>query len=82
MTKIDYGTKLSDVKGKYLATSGYKKLTSEILDGKLKQKELANKPDISNHVNNAELKTKNAALETKAELKVEKNRIVKCKHMI
>ena len=47
---MDYDAKMSGIKGKYVTTSDYTKITSDILDAKIKQKELVNKSDISSHV--------------------------------
>ena len=44
--KTDY--KMSDTEIKYFNTADYNKFTSDILDAKIKQKELVNKSDISN----------------------------------
>ena len=50
----DYA-EISDIEGKYFTTSDYNKFTSEILDAKIKQKELVNKSDISNLVKDSDL---------------------------
>ena len=55
----------------------YNKFTSDIIDAKIKQKELVDKPHISNLAKNSDLNTKLATLATKAELKEEQNKIVK-----
>ena len=44
--KTDY--KMSGTEIKYFNTADYNKFTSDILDAKIKQKELVNKSDISN----------------------------------
>ena len=62
---------------KYFTTSDYNKCTSKILDAKIKEKVLANKSNISNLVKNSDLNTKLTALATKAELKVEQDKIMK-----
>ena len=46
----------------------YNKFTSDIFDAKIKQKELVDKPHISNLAKNSDLNTKLATLATKAEL--------------
>ena len=69
--KTDYDAKISKFEGKYFTSSDYNKFASDILDAKIKQKELANKSDISNLVKNSDL------LATKAELKAKKDKIVK-----
>lgn len=42
VNKIVYQAKISDIEGKYFTTYDYNKSTGEILDTKLKQKNLAN----------------------------------------
>ena len=69
--KTDYDVKISKFEGKYFTSSDYNKFASDILDAKIKQKELANKSDISNLVKNSDL------LATKAELKAKQDKIVK-----
>ena len=69
--KTDYDTKISEIEGKYFATTEHNKIASDILDVKIKQKELVNKSDISNLVANSDLKTKLTALAIKVELKAE-----------
>ena len=71
--KTDYDTKITDSEGKYFTTSDYKRFTSDILNAKIKQKELVNKSDISNLAKNFEPEI----LTTKAELKREKNKIMR-----
>ena len=75
--KADYGDKISDIEGRILTTSDYDKFTSDILDAKIKQKELVNKSDISNLVTNSEFDTELRTLPTKAKLKEEQDKIVK-----
>ena len=69
--KTDYDAKISKFEGKYFTSSDYNKFASDVLDAKIKQKELANKSDISNLVKNSDL------LATKAELKAKQDKIVK-----
>ena len=38
--KTNYGAKILDIEGKYFTTSGYNKFASDILDPKIKQKQL------------------------------------------
>ena len=75
--KMDHDTKRSGTVGKYITTSDYSKFTSDILDVKIKQKELVNNSDVSNHIKISELNTKLATLATKAKLKAEQDKIVK-----
>ena len=44
--KTDYDAKIKDIEGKYFTTDDYNKFTSDILDVKIKQRELVNKSDI------------------------------------
>ena len=41
--KTDYNAKIKDVEGNYFTTADYNKFMSDILDAKIKQKELVNK---------------------------------------
>ena len=66
--KTDYDTKILEIRRKYFTTSSYNKFKSDILDAKIKQKELVNKPDISNLIKNSGLIIKLTTLATKAEL--------------
>ena len=52
--KTDYGAKISEIEGKYLTISDYNKFTSDMLEPKIKQKELVDKSNISNHVKNSD----------------------------
>ena len=49
----------------------------EILNANIKEKELVNKSDISGFIDNSNLDKKKVTLATKAELKTEKDKIVK-----
>ena len=44
--KTVYDTKILDIEGKYCTTFDYNKFMSDILDGKIKQKELVNKCNV------------------------------------
>ena len=55
--KTYYNAKILEIKRKYLTTSDYNKITSNILDAKIKQKELVSKSDTSNLVKDSDLKT-------------------------
>ena len=68
--KTDYDNKILEIKRKYFTTSAYNKFKSDILDAKIKQKELVNKSDISNLIKNSGLIIKLTTLATKAKLKV------------
>ena len=62
---------------KYFTTFDYNKLRNEIIDNKINEKELAKKTDISEFIENTNLNNKIATFATKAELKVEQDKIVK-----
>ena len=49
--KTDYDAKIKDIERKYFSTTDYNKFTSDILDVKIKQKELVNKSDIDKKTN-------------------------------
>ena len=53
---------------KYFTTSDNNKFTSDILDAKMKEKELDDKSNISNLAKNSDLNTNLKTLATKAEL--------------
>ena len=55
--KRDYDAKISDIERKYFTTPDYNKFTSDIIDTKIKQKELIDKFDISNLVKDSDLNT-------------------------
>ena len=44
--KKDYDAKIKDIEGKHFTTANYKELISDILNEKIKQKQLVNKSDI------------------------------------
>ena len=75
--KTDYNAKISEIEGKYMPTSDYNEFTSDILDARIKIKELVNISDISNLVKNSDLNTKLSPLATKAELKADRDKIGK-----
>ena len=71
-----------EIEGKSITDSNNNKFTSDILDTKIKQKELFNKSDISNLMKDFDLKIKHATLGTKAELKAEQHKSVKLQTVI
>ena len=73
--KTDYEAEILHIEGKYFTIFIYNKFTSDILDARLKQKELVKKSDISNLVKISDLHT-NFTKATKAELKAEQNKII------
>ena len=78
-TKMKLISKLLEIKGKYFSISDYNKFFSDIIRV-IRQNEIVKKADISNLVK--DLNTKLAVLATKAELKAEKEKIVKLKRLI
>lgn len=44
--KTDYDAKIKEIERKYFTTANYKKITSEILEVKIKQEKLDNKFDV------------------------------------
>ena len=60
--KTDYDGKILKIEGKYCTTSDCNKFTNNILNAKVKQKQLANKSSISNLVKNSDLITNFATL--------------------
>ena len=77
--QTDCEAKILEIEGKYFITSDCNKFTSDILDVKIKQKELLNKSIISNLVKSSDLNTRFTTLAQKAELKAEQDKIVKLK---
>ena len=53
--KTDYGAEIKYIEGKYFTTAGYDKFISDILDVKIKQKELVNKSDIDKKLINKKI---------------------------
>ena len=78
--KTVYDAKISEIEEKYFTTSDYNKFMNDILDAKIKAKELVNKSIISNLVKILTLK-KIESLATKAELKAEKGKIEKVQNL-
>ena len=71
------GCKISDIKSKYITTAGFNKFTKDVVGNKIKGEGLVNKCDITGFINNADLDKYVAKLATKAELKVEQEKILK-----
>ena len=67
--KADYDRKILDIEKKYFTASDYNKFKNDMINVKIKQKELVNKYDIFKFVNNSDLDNKVATLATKVELK-------------
>ena len=80
--KSNYDAKISDIKGRCFTIADYNIFASDILDSKLKPKELLKKYDISNLVKDSDLSTKFSTLTAKAVLKVEQDNIGKFKRLI
>ena len=68
--KADYGAKILDIEAKYCTTSDYNEFTYEILDTKIKEKEVVNK-FVSGFIDNSDLNKKIVALATIPEVKAE-----------
>ena len=69
--KTHYHAQMLEIEGKYFINFDHNKFMSDLLDGKIKQKELVNQSDISN----SDLNTK-LLITTKAELKAGQDKIV------
>ena len=69
MKKADINAKILDNEWKYFTTSDYNKFTNDILDEKIKNKEIVNESGVSRFTNNSDLDKKIATLTTKAEKK-------------
>ena len=52
--KTYYDTKISDIESKYITTAHYNKFTKDIVDNRIKSKNLVDKSAISGFINNAE----------------------------
>ena len=70
LKKVDYGAKILYIEAKYCTTSDYNKFTYEILDSKIKEKELVNK-FVSGFIDNSDLNKKIVTLATIPEVKAE-----------
>ena len=69
--KTDYDAKIKDIGGTYFTTADYNKLTSDILDVTIKQKELVNKSEIDkNLINISKETTSNKTRHIKTDKKV------------
>ena len=75
--KTDYDTEILDIKSKYFTTADYNRFTNEKRGLKIKHKQLVNKSDLAGFMDNSILNKKLATLETKVELKTEKDKIAK-----
>ena len=71
--KGDYDSEIKDIKNKDFTTSDYNKFTNKILDAKITAKNVFNKSVLNEEVKTKEEIKKSA---TKAELKVEQDKIV------
>ena len=75
--KANYDTKISDIEHKYTNAADYNRFTKDIVTERIKEKGLVDKSAISGFINNTDLNQKVVTLATKAELKAEKNKIIK-----
>ena len=74
--KIDCHVKIVEIEGNYIVTFDYNKFTTNILDAKLKQKQLVNKYYFSSLPKYFDLNTRLKTVK-KAELKAEHDKIMK-----
>ena len=63
-TTTDYDAKIPDTESKYFTSSDYNKFSNEIINAKIKEKELVDKHDIFGFINNSNLDKKIATLAT------------------
>ena len=79
--KKEYDANITKIESKYVTTTDYNKCTKNIVDNNIKSKNLVDKFDIAEFINNTDLDQKLATLiatlETKAELKAEQDKIIK-----
>ena len=64
---IDDDAKILDIESKYFTTTDYKKITSQTIEAKIKQKRLVDKSAIAGFISNGELDKRVATLATEAE---------------
>ena len=74
---FDFDSKISDIESKYFTTFDYDKFMNEIIDNKIKGKELDKRSDFSGFIENTILDKKIATLAPKVELKAEQDKKVK-----
>ena len=75
--KTNYDTKITDIESKYITTADYNKFTKDIVASSTKSKNLVDKSAIAGFISNAKLNKKVATLASKAELKAEKDKLIK-----
>ena len=75
--KTNYDTKITDIESKYITTADYNKFTKDIVASSIKSKNLVDKSAIAGFISNAKLNKKVATLASKAELKAEKDKLIK-----
>ena len=73
--KTDYDAKMSDIENKCFTKSDYNKFMQNILDVKVKEKELMDKSALPGYINNADLNKKVSTLAMKVDLKSEQDKI-------
>ena len=74
--KTDYDAKMSDIENKSFTKSDYNKFRQNILDVKVKEKELMDKSALPGYINNADLNKKVSTLAMKVDLKSEQDKII------
>ena len=77
--KTDYNAKISGIEKIYFPNFDYDKFTNDIINVKIKEKKLVNKSNISGFIGNFDLNEILEKLATKAELKLQQDKIVKLK---
>ena len=77
LKKPDYDAKICDIEAKYFNTSDCNKFTNEILNVKIKGKDLVDKSGISIFIDNSHLDKKIATFAANLKLKAEQEKIVK-----
>ena len=75
--KTDYEAKISDNESKHIITADYNKFTNDSVANRIKGEGLIYKSTIAGFIKKVDLNKKTATLATKAELKVEQNKITK-----
>ena len=67
--KANYNNEISDIEAKYFTTSNDRKFRSEILETKIKETQLVDKPSISNLLKKLYLNKKFTTLATRSKIK-------------
>ena len=81
LVKKNYDAKITVIENKYITTADKNKFTKDIVANNMKSKNFVDKFANSGFISNAGLDKKVAILVTKAELKVEQDRIIKLQEL-